>query len=162
MRNLASILIRWQVCGYTRGLEIVQMSSGEDPTTWKYFDLPVEDYPVMGRGQPYYMNADGVQQLRPHVTKDKRSEHPYADKEVVEQLTRAVLRKRKVGLTTNVNQTGATLNSVAVVISTTGVRTCSPNLRSREEVNCSHRLWLQSPYGRKTGLCARKNFEGLW
>ena len=33
------------------------------------------------------------------------------------------------------NQTGATLTSVAVVISTTGVRTCSPNLRSKEEVN---------------------------
>ena len=43
---------------------------------------------------------------------------------------------RKVGLTTNVNQTRATLTSVAVVISTTEVRTCSSNLRSREEVNC--------------------------
>ena len=28
--------------------------------------------------------------------------------------------------------------------------------------NRSHRLWLQSPYGRKTGFCARTNFEGLW
>ena len=47
-----------------------------------------------------------------------------------------MIRDRKVGLTTNVNQTGATLTSVAVVISTTGVRVCSPNLRSREDVNC--------------------------
>ena len=28
MRNLAAMLIRWQECGYTRGLEIVQMSRG--------------------------------------------------------------------------------------------------------------------------------------
>ena len=60
----------------------------------------------------------------------------YADRDVVTQLSHVVKRKRKVGLTTNVNQTGATLTSVAVVISTTGVRTCSPNLRSKEEVNC--------------------------
>ena len=52
------------------------MSSGEDPCTWAYFDLPVEDKPVMGRGQPYYINAHGVQQLRAHVQKDKRTDPP--------------------------------------------------------------------------------------
>ena len=45
-------------------------------------------------------------------------------------------RYRKVGLTTNLNQTGTTLTSVAVVISTTGVRVCPLNLRSSEKVNC--------------------------
>ena len=76
MRSLAVMLIRWRECGYTRGLEIIQMSSG-----------------VMCKGQPYYMNAKGVQQLRAHVTKEKRSEPPYADQEVVEQLARAVQRR---------------------------------------------------------------------
>ena len=79
------------------------MSSGEDPSTWTYFDLPVEDKPVMGRGQPHYMNANGVQQMRPHVKGDKWTEPPYADMDVIEQLSRVVKRKRKVGLTTNVN-----------------------------------------------------------
>ena len=41
IRGLANILIRWQELGYTRGLEVVPMHSGEDPTTWKYFDAPV-------------------------------------------------------------------------------------------------------------------------
>ena len=82
------------------------------------------------------MNPFGVQRLRPHITKEKHLDPPYADTDIVRQLTQAVQRKRKVGLTTNVNQTEATLTSVAVVISTTGVRTCSPNLRSKEEVNC--------------------------
>ena len=136
MRCPASILIRWQELGYTRGLEVIQMSSGEDPKTWEYFDLLVSDHPVMGRGQPYYMNPVGVQRLKPHITKEKHLDPPCADKDIVRQLTQAVQRKRKVGLTMNVNQTGATLTSVAVVISTTGVRTCSPNLRSKEEVNC--------------------------
>ena len=82
------------------------------------------------------MNPHGIQRLKPYTSKDKRQEPPYADKDVTMQLSHVVKRKRKVGLTTNVNQTGATLTSVAVVISTTGVRTCSPNLRSKEEVNC--------------------------
>ena len=106
MRVLASILIRWQELGFTRGLEVIQMSSGEDPATWRYFDLPVRDQPVMGRGQPYYMNDNGVQNLRSHMAKEKQSDPPYADMENVEQLARAVRRKRKVGLTTKVNQTG--------------------------------------------------------
>ena len=136
MKTLASILIRWQELGYTRGLEIVQMSSGEDPKTWEYFDLPVCDYPVMGRGQPYYMNPQRHSESEAILSKGKHQDPPYADKDVRTQLSLVVKRKRKVGLTTNVNQTGATLTSVAVVISTTGVRTCSPNLRSKEEVNC--------------------------
>ena len=90
----------------------------------------------MGRGQPHYMNANGVQQLRPHVKGGKRTDPPHADTDVIEQLSRVIKRRRKVGLTTNVNQTGATLTSVAVVILTTGVRTCSQTLCSREEVNC--------------------------
>ena len=136
MKVLASILIRWQELGYTRGLEIVQMSSGEDPRTWEYFDKPVMDYPVMGRDQPYYMSPRGIQRLKPNTGKNGLQQPPYADNDIVMQLSHVVKRKRKVGLTTNVNQTGATLTSVAVVISTTGVRTCSPNLRSKEEVNC--------------------------
>ena len=135
MRCLASILIRWQELGYTRGLEIIQMSSGENPKTWEYFDQPVSDHPATGRGQPYYMHKYGVQCLRPHITKEKQQDPPYADSDIVKQLTQAVQWRRKVGLTTNVNQTGATLTSVAVVISSTGVRTRSPNLRSKE-VNC--------------------------
>ena len=154
------------------------MSSGEDPNTWKYFDLPVRDQPEMGR-QPYYMNENGVHELRPHSTKEKVYEVPYADFTVVEQLARAVRRRRKVGLTTNVNQTGATLTSVAVVISTTGVRTCSQELRRRNEGsidaicgrhnNCSTNAGSKgpelrcssasqegtgsSPCGRRKGLC---------
>ena len=136
MKVLASILIRWQELGYTRGLEIVQMSSGEDPRTWEYFDKAVTDYPVMGRDRPYYMSPHGIQKMKPNAGKNGLQHPPYADKDIVMQLSHVVKRKRKVGLTTNVNQTGATLTSVAVVISTTGVRTCSPNLRSKEEVNC--------------------------
>ena len=56
MKCLASILIRWQELGFTRGLEIIQMSSGEDSKTWTYFDLPVRDQPEMSRKQPYYMH----------------------------------------------------------------------------------------------------------
>ena len=136
MKILASMLIRWQELGYTRGLEIVQMSSGEDPRTWEYFDMPVKDYSVMGRDQPYYMHPNGIVKLKPHSGKNGVQQPPYADNDIVVQHSHVIKRRRKVGLTTNVNQTGATLTSVAVVISTTGVRTCSPNLRSKEEVNC--------------------------
>ena len=96
----------------------------------------MSDYPVMGKGQPYFLNEYGIQCLKPIITKDKHMDPPYADKDVVTQLSQVVKRRRKVGLTSNVNQTGATLTSVAVVISTTGVRTCSLNLRSKEKVNC--------------------------
>ena len=65
-----------------------------------------------------------------------RTSPPTAKAHVRKDIEKTVKRYRKVGLTTNVNQTGATLTSVAVVISTTGVRMCSPNLRSREDVNC--------------------------
>ena len=74
-------------CGYTRGLEI-KMSSGEDPSTWTYFDRPAEDHPVMGRGQPYYMNANGVEQMRPRVKDGNRIDPPYADEKIIEQLYR--------------------------------------------------------------------------
>ena len=93
MQCLASILIRCQELGYTRGLEVIQMSSGEDPKTWEYFDLPVSDYPVVGRGQPYYTNPYGVQRLKPHITKEKHLDPPYADKDVVKQLTQVVQRR---------------------------------------------------------------------
>ena len=65
-----------------------------------------------------------------------RTSPPVAKTHVRKDIGMTVKRYRKVGLTTNVNQTGVTLTSVAVVISTTGVRMCSPNLRSREDVNC--------------------------
>ena len=97
MKTLASILIRWQELGYTRGLEVIQMSSGEDPKTWEYFDLPVSDYPVMGRGQPYYMNSNGIRALKPFISKNKHQDPPYADKDVRTQLSLVVKRKRKVG-----------------------------------------------------------------
>ena len=42
------------------------MFSGEDPTTWKYFDAPVSGNPVYGRMMPYYMSKYGVAQMRPH------------------------------------------------------------------------------------------------
>ena len=116
--------------------EVVPMFSGEDPTTWKYFDAPVSGNLLSGRNMPYYMFKHGVAQMRPHEQGGVWAYPPEATSHVRKDIERVVTRNRKVGLTTNVNQTGATLTSVAVVISTTGVRTCSPNLRSREEVNC--------------------------
>ena len=74
--------------------------------------------------------------FRHHEKDGVRAAPPTAKAHVRKDIERTVIRNRKVGLTTNVNQTGATLTSVAVVISTTGVRVCSPNLRSREDVNC--------------------------
>ena len=41
IRSLANTLIRWQELGFTRGLEVVPMYSGEDPVTWKYFHQPI-------------------------------------------------------------------------------------------------------------------------
>ena len=125
-----------QELGYTRGLEVVPMYSGEDPETWKYFDKPVSSTPVYRRKMPYYMSKYGVSQLLPHAKDGTRTPAPEARSHIRRHIERSVVRDRKVGLTTNVNQTGATLTSVAVVISTTGVRICSPNLRSREDVNC--------------------------
>ena len=112
------------------------MYSGENPATWKYFDQPVSGNTVYGRTKPYYMRKDGVFQLRPHEKDGVKSYPPTAKSLVRKDIELNALRNWRVGLTTNVIQTGATLTSVAVVISMTGVRTCSPNLRSREEVNC--------------------------
>ena len=110
--------------------------SGEDPTTWKYFDQPVSGTPVYGRKMPYYMSKYGVAQFRPHEKDGAKAYAQEAKSHVRKVVEKGVKRDRKVGLTTNVNQTRATLTSVAVVISTSGVRTRSPNLRSREDVNC--------------------------
>ena len=85
---------------------------------------------------PYYLAKYGVAQMRPREKDGVRAYPPEAKSHVRKDIERVVTRDRKVGLTMNVNQTGATLTSVAVVTSTTGVRTCSPNLRSREDVNC--------------------------
>ena len=52
IRALANMLIRWQELGFTRGLEVVPMYSGEDPETWKYFDQPVSGTEVFGRKMP--------------------------------------------------------------------------------------------------------------
>ena len=79
------------------------------------------------------MSGDGVAQLRPHDRDGVLAYPPEASRQIRKDINMVVNRNRKVGLTTNVNQTGATLTSVAVVISITGVRTRSPNLRSREE-----------------------------
>ena len=136
IRSLTNILIRWQELGYTRGLEVVPMYSGEDPVTWQYFDQPVSGTAVYGRKMPYYMSKYGVSQLRPHEKDGAWNHAPEAKKHIRRDIEKGVIRDRKVGLTTSVNQTGATLTSVAVVISTTEVRICSPNLRSREVVNC--------------------------
>ena len=70
-------------------------------------------------------------------------------------IERGVTRDRKVGLTTNVNQTGATLTSVAVVISTIGARVCSPNLRSREDVNCIQTVSVVSDLIQQGGRAGR-------
>ena len=112
------------------------MCSGEDPVTWKYFDAPVSGEAVYAQKMPYYMARDGVAQLGPNDKDGVMAYPPEARSHVRKDINKVVNRNRKVGLTTNVNQTRATLTSVAVVISTTGVRTCSPNLRSQEEVNC--------------------------
>ena len=122
--------------GYTRGLEVVPMYSGESPETWQYFDQPVRGSKVFGKQMPYYISEYGISQLRGHEKDGVRTSPPTAKTHVRKDIGTTVKRYRKVGLTTNVNQTGATLTSVAVVISTTGVRMCSPNLRSREDVNC--------------------------
>ena len=112
------------------------MYSGEDPYTWRYFDRPVSGTEVFGRKMPYYMSKYGVSQFRPHEKDGARTPAPEAKKHIRKDIEKGVIRDRKVGLTTNINQTGATLTSVAVVISTTGVRICSPNLRSRKNINC--------------------------
>ena len=112
------------------------MYSGESPETWQYFDQPVSGSKVFGKQMPYYLSEFGIQQLRAHEKDGVRTSPPVAKTHVRKDIGMTVKRYRKVGLTTNVNQTGATLTSVAVVISTTGVRMCSPNLRSREDVNC--------------------------
>ena len=136
IRALSNLLIRWQELGYTRGLEVVPMYSGESPETWQYFDQPVSGSKVFGKQMPYYLSEYGISQLRGHEKDGVRTSPPSAKAHVRKDIESTVKRYRKVGLTTNVNQTGATLTSVAVVISTTGVRMCSPNLRSREDVNC--------------------------
>ena len=101
-----------------------------------YFDQPVSGSAVYGRKIPYYMSKHGVARLQASEKDGVRAAPPTAKTHVRKDIDRTVTRNRKVGLTTNANQTGATLTSVAVVISTTGVRVCSPNLRSREDVNC--------------------------
>ena len=112
------------------------MYSGESPETWQYVDQPVSGSMVFGRKMPYYISEYGVSRLQGNEKDGVRTPPPTAKAHVRKDIERTVKRNRKVGLTTNVNQTGATLTSVAVVISTTGVRVCSPNLRSREDVNC--------------------------
>ena len=136
IRALSNLLIRWQELGYTRGLEVVPTYSGESPEAWQYFDQPVSGSLVHGRKMPYYMSKYGVSRIQAHEKDGLKTLPPVAKAPVRKDIERTVIRDRKVGLTTNVNQTGATLTSVAVVISTTGVRVCSPNLRSREDVNC--------------------------
>ena len=136
IRALSNLLIRWQELGYTRGLEVVPMYSGESPETWLYFDQPVSGSLVHGRKMPYYMSKYGVTRLQANEKDGVKALPPVAKTHVRKDIERTVIRDRKVGLTTDVNQTGATLTSVAVVISTTGVRVCSPNSRSREDVNC--------------------------
>ena len=135
-RALSNLLIRWQELGYTRGLEVVPMYSGESSETWQYFDQPVSGSLVHGKKMPYYMSKYGVSRLQANEKDGVRVPPPTAKAHVRKDIERTVIRDRKVGLTTNVNQRGPTLPSVAVVISTTGVRVCSPNLRSREDVNC--------------------------
>ena len=141
IRALADLLIRWQELGFTRGLEVVPMYTGESPETWMYFDQPVSGSAVFGRKMPYYMSKYGVSHLRPHEKDSARVPPPEAKAHIRRDIEKGVTRDRKVGLTTNVNQTGATLTSVAVVISTTGVRVCSPNLRF-ERTSTAYRLCL--------------------
>ena len=125
-RALMNTLVRWQELGFTRGLEVVPMFSGEDPVTWKYFDEPVSGDAVYDRLMPYYMARDGVSQMRPHNKDGALSYPPEASKSTRRTINDVVKRNQKVGLTTNVNQTGATLTSVAVVISTTGFAHAHP------------------------------------
>ena len=114
IRALSNLLIRWQELGYTRGLEVVPMYSGESPETWQYFDQPVSGSAVYGRKMPYYMSQYGVERLRAHEKDGMKVPPPTAKTHVRKDIERTVTRNRKVGLTTNVNQTGATLTSVAV------------------------------------------------
>ena len=76
IRNLTNILIRWQELGFTRGLEVVPMYSGEDPATWRYFDQPVSGAEVFGRKIPYYMSKYGVSHFRPHEKEGARTPAP--------------------------------------------------------------------------------------
>ena len=126
MRSLANVLICWQDSGHTRSLEAIQMSSREDPDTWKYFDLPVIRAQV-GRHMEDCLRITCIWKgsSKRGLTKKKARRLPYppeATASVKQAVRQGVRRFRKAGLTTNVNQTGATLTSVAVAISTTGVR----------------------------------------
>ena len=78
IRALSNLLIRWQELGYTRGLEVVPMYSGESPETWQYFDQPVSGSMVCGRKMPYYISEYGVSQLRGNDTDGVRTSPPTA------------------------------------------------------------------------------------
>ena len=64
IRALSNLLIRWQELGYTRGLEVVPMYSGESPETWQYFDQPVSGSTIYGRKMPYYLSKYRVARLQ--------------------------------------------------------------------------------------------------
>ena len=78
IRALSNLLIRWQELGYTRGLEVVPMYSGESPETWQYFDQPVSGTKIFGKQMPYYMSEHGIQQLRGHDKDGVRTSPPIA------------------------------------------------------------------------------------
>ena len=78
IRALSNLLIRWQELGYTRGLEVVPMYSGESPETWQYFDLPVSGSKVFGKQMPYYLSEYGISQLRGHEKDGVRTSPPIA------------------------------------------------------------------------------------
>ena len=64
------------------------MYSGEDPTTWKYFDQPVSGTAVYGRKMPYYMSKYGIAQFRPHEKDGSRSYAPEAKSHVRKDIER--------------------------------------------------------------------------
>ena len=71
-------MIRWQELGYTRGLEVVPMYSGESPETWQYFDQPVSGSMVCGRKMPYYISEYGISRLQAHEKDGMRAQPPTA------------------------------------------------------------------------------------
>ena len=104
IRALSNLLIRWQELGYTRGLEVVPMYSGESPETWQYFDRPVSGTKIFGKQMPYYLSSSnfGDMTRMEYVPHHQLLRHTSG-----RDIGMTVKRYRKVGLTANVKPNGS-------------------------------------------------------
>ena len=113
IRALSNLLIRWQELGYTRGLEVVPMYSGESPETWQYFDQPVSGSMVFGRKMPFYISEYGVSHLQGNDKDGVRTPPPTAKAPVRKDIERTVKRNRKVVSISDLIQQGGRSGRVA-------------------------------------------------